>query len=70
MADVVANMTGTVIEILVNQGDTVNEGQDIITLESMKMNINVPSTAAGTVKEIKVAPGDPVKTNDLLIVLE
>ena len=70
MADITANMTGTVIEILVNVADSVDEGQDIITLESMKMHINLPSTAGGTVKEIKVKPGDTVKTNDVLMVLE
>ena len=70
MADVVANMTGTVIQVLVNVGDAVTAGQDVVTLESMKMHINVPSGAAGTVKEIVAAEGAVVKTNDVLLTLE
>ncbi len=70
MTDIVANMTGTVIKVLVNVGDAVAEGQDVVTLESMKMHINVPANAGGTVKEVVAGEGVVVKTNDILLTLE
>ena len=70
MTDIVANMTGTVIKVLVNVGDAVAEGQDVVTLESMKMHINVPANAAGTVSEVVAAEGASVKTNDILLRVE
>ena len=68
--NVVANMAGTVIEVLVNAGDTVSEGMDVVTLESMKMQMFIPSDIEGTVKEVKVNAGDFVNEGDTLITLE
>ena len=56
--EVVAPMPGTIINILVNVGDEVLEYQDVIILEAMKMENAIPSTEAGTVKEIKVQVND------------
>ena len=67
---VVANMAGTVIEVLVKPGDTVSEGMDVVTLESMKMQMFIPSEQDGTVKEVKVNAGDFVNEGDTLITLE
>ncbi|NCN26382.1 acetyl-CoA carboxylase biotin carboxyl carrier protein subunit [bacterium] len=70
MADVTSNMTGTVWKILVNPGDKVALDQDVIILESMKMEMMVPSTEEGTVKEIKVKIDDFVQEGQVLLTLE
>ncbi|RKP50459.1 dihydrolipoyllysine-residue acetyltransferase [Trinickia fusca] len=59
-----------VIEVLVKAGDTVEKEQSLITLESDKATMDVPSPAAGTVKEVKVKQGDPVSEGTLIVVLE
>jgi acetyl-CoA carboxylase biotin carboxyl carrier protein len=56
-----AHITGTVWKIEVNVGDTVAEGQTVVILESMKMEMPVESTAAGKVTAILVKEGDPVE---------
>lgn len=63
-------MTGTVFRILVNVGDTVEADQDVIVLESMKMEMPVQSTSRGTVAEIMVAVDDFVQEGDLLLTLK
>lgn len=68
--NVVANMAGTVIDVLVNPGDSVSEGMDVVCLESMKMQMFIPSEMDGQVKEVKVNAGDFVNEGDTLIVLE
>ncbi|CAN7306947.1 dihydrolipoyllysine-residue acetyltransferase [Trinickia sp. LjRoot230] len=59
-----------VIDVLVKPGDTVEKEQSLITLESDKATMDVPSPAAGTVKEVKVKQGDPVSEGTLIIVLD
>ena len=59
-----------VISILVSVGDTVAEEDPLIELESDKATMEVPSPAAGVVKEIKVAEGDNVSEGALILVLE
>lgn len=68
--NVVANMAGTVIDVLVNPGDSVSEGMDVVCLESMKMQMFIPSEQDGKVKDVKVNAGDFVNEGDTLIVLE
>jgi len=70
MADVPAHITGTVWKIEVKVGDPVTEGQTLVILESMKMEMPVESTAAGKVKEIRVKESQPVNEGDVLVVLE
>ena len=70
MADLCSNMTGTVWKILVKVGDEVAVDQDVVILESMKMEMMVPSTLAGKVKEIKVAVDDFVQEGQVLMTLE
>ena len=70
MADIVANMAGTVFQVLVTAGDKVSEGQDVIVLESMKMEVPIASGAAGTVKQILVAVGDFVNEGDAVVELD
>ena len=68
--EIVAPMPGTIINILVDVGDEVLEYQEVLTLEAMKMENAIPSSEAGTVKEIKVNVNDKVATNQVLMVLE
>jgi len=63
-------MAGKVISILVGEGDTLEEDDDIMLLEAMKMETTVYSTADGTVKEIKVKPGDMVDEDQTVMVLD
>jgi pyruvate dehydrogenase E2 component (dihydrolipoamide acetyltransferase) len=59
-----------VIELLVKPGDTVKAEQSLITVESDKASMEIPSSAAGTVKELKVKLGDKVNVGDLIAMLE
>jgi acetyl-CoA carboxylase biotin carboxyl carrier protein len=70
MKRVVSNMAGVVLEFLVKPGDPVAVDQDVVVLESMKMQIPVQSTVAGTVKAISVREGDFVDDGDVLIEVE
>ena len=70
MAQVLSDIAGVVLQVLVSMGDDVTEGQEVVNLESMKMEIPVQSTAAGKVAEIKVAEGDFVDEGQLVLVLE
>lgn len=70
MATITSNMAGTIIEIPVAVGDSVEEGQDVACLESMKMQMYIQAELSGTVKEIKVNPGDFVNEGDAILELE
>ncbi len=59
-----------VIELLVKPGDTVKAEQSLITVESDKASMEIPSSHAGTIKELKVALGDKVKQGSVIVVLE
>jgi len=59
-----------VIELLVKPGDTVAFDQSLITVESDKASMEIPSSAAGTVRELKVKLGDKVNQGDLLALVE
>jgi dihydrolipoamide dehydrogenase len=59
-----------VIEVLVAVGDTVSKDQGLVTLESDKATMEVPSSAAGVVKEVKVKVGDAVSEGGVVVVLE
>ncbi len=59
-----------VIEVLVKPGDSIEVDQGLITLESDKATMEVPSTAAGTVKEVKVKVGDEVSEGHVVAVIE
>jgi len=60
----------SVIEVLVKVGDTVKAEQSLITVESDKASMEIPSSAAGVVKELKVKVGDVVNIGDLVAMLE
>ena len=59
-----------VIEILVSPGDSVNIEDPLVSLESDKAAMEIPSEVAGTVKEVKVNLGDAVSQGDLLLTME
>jgi pyruvate dehydrogenase E2 component (dihydrolipoamide acetyltransferase) len=59
-----------VIELLIKPGDVVSADQSLITVESDKASMEIPSSHAGVVKELKVKLGDKVKEGSLLLVLE
>ncbi|MEN2430014.1 dihydrolipoyllysine-residue acetyltransferase [Comamonas sp. F1-6] len=59
-----------VIEVLVKVGDTIKVEQSLITVESDKASMEIPSSQAGVVKEIKVALGDKVKEGSVVVMLE
>lgn len=59
-----------VIEVLVKPGDTVKAEQSLITVESDKASMEIPSSAAGVVKELKVKVGDKVAMGSLVLVLD
>jgi propionyl-CoA carboxylase alpha chain len=63
----VSPLPGMVVEILVSQGDRVYRGQDVIVIESMKMECGVSSPCDGTVEKVTAAPGKAVETGDVLI---
>jgi pyruvate dehydrogenase E2 component (dihydrolipoamide acetyltransferase) len=60
----------TVIELMVKVGDTVKADQSLITVESDKASMEIPSSHGGVVKEIKVKLGDKVKQGSLVVMLE
>jgi acetyl-CoA carboxylase biotin carboxyl carrier protein len=65
-----AHITGTVWKVEVEIGDEVDEGDTVVILESMKMEMPVEAEDAGTVKEILCEEGQAVNEGDPLVVLE
>ncbi|MBF9263652.1 biotin/lipoyl-containing protein, partial [Paracidovorax cattleyae] len=59
-----------VIELLVKPGDTVKAEQSLITVESDKASMEIPSSHAGVVKEVKVKIGDQVSEGSVIVVVE
>jgi acetyl-CoA carboxylase biotin carboxyl carrier protein len=70
MADVVAHITGTVWKIECKVGQSVNAGDALVILESMKMEMPVETTESGKVKEIRCKEAQAVNEGDVLVVLE
>jgi len=68
--EVKSKMPGKILEIKVNEGDSVKKGDVIAVIEAMKMKNPVPSPADGTVKEVKLAAGDRVNAGGLIMVIE
>jgi len=67
--EVCASLPGSVFKVLVKTGESVKEGQVLVVLEAMKMEIEIPSPQDGVVSEIKVAVGEPVENGQVLVVL-
>jgi len=67
---ITAPMQGTIVKVLVAEGDEVEVGQSVLVLEAMKMENHINAETSGTVKEIRVAAGDTVGPGDVLAVVE
>jgi acetyl-CoA carboxylase biotin carboxyl carrier protein len=70
MAEIQAHITGTVWKVECKVGDTIEEGDTVVILESMKMEMPVEAEDEGTVAEILVEEGQSVDEGDVLVVLE
>jgi acetyl-CoA carboxylase biotin carboxyl carrier protein len=70
VASIRAHIAGTVWKIDVNVGDEVEEGDTIVILESMKMEMPVEAEESGTVSAIPVSEGQSVNEGDVLVELE
>jgi acetyl-CoA carboxylase biotin carboxyl carrier protein len=68
--DVPAHITGTVWKIEKKVGDSVNAGDVLVILESMKMELPVEAPGAGTVAEVRCKQGQPVIEGEVLVVLK
>ncbi len=68
--EVEAHITGTVFKIETDVGAQVAEGDVLVILESMKMEMPVEAPRAGKVSEVRVEEGQSVAENDILVVLE
>ena len=68
--EVMAEMVANVWKVVVGEGDKVGEGDTICILESMKMEIPVEATAAGTISELKVTEGGVVQEGDVIAVID
>ena len=68
--EIKAPMPGLVLEIYVKSGDQVDENQNIMSLEAMKMENILKSPGSGIIKEIKVEKGDAVDKNQVMIIFE
>lgn len=68
--DVEAPLAGNIWEVLVKVGDSIEEDDELVIIEALKMENPVYAPCAGTVKEIKVSKGDIVEEDDVLIIIE
>ena len=70
MSEIKAPMGGKVIDVMVNPGDTVEEGEEVVIIEAMKMEMPIVSDDGGTVKVVNCKKGDTVETDAVLMMLE
>ena len=70
MSEIKAPMGGKILDVKVSVGDAVSEGDEVIILEAMKMELPVVAEVAGNVKEVKCSKGDAVEADAVLVVLE
>jgi acetyl-CoA carboxylase biotin carboxyl carrier protein len=70
LPEVRAEMVANVWKVVAAEGDTIEEGDTIVILESMKMEIPVLAEDAGTLSSLKVAEGDVIQEGDLIAVIE
>ena len=66
---VVSPMPGSILDVRVKPGDAVAEGQVVVTLEAMKMEIEVKAESAGVVSAVNVKKGDMVESGSVLVTL-
>jgi len=67
MGDITAPMAGKVIEVKVSPGDSISEGDEVVIMEAMKMEIPVVAFEGGTISEVKCGVGDAVETGAVIV---
>jgi acetyl-CoA carboxylase biotin carboxyl carrier protein len=67
--EICAEMVANVWKVVVAEGESVEEGDTVVILESMKMEIPVVALGAGTITELRVAEGDVVQEGDVIAVI-
>ena len=70
MAEVRAELVANVVSVFVDEGEAVEDGDTLVMLESMKMEIPVVAEGDGTVRKIVVTEGDTVQRGDLIAVVD
>jgi biotin carboxyl carrier protein len=70
VAEVRAEMVANVWKVVANQGDSVEDGDTLVILESMKMEIPVLAEGSGTLTELRVAEGQVVQEGDVIAVID
>jgi acetyl-CoA carboxylase biotin carboxyl carrier protein len=70
MSEIIAPMAAKVFEIKVKPGDKIEEGEEVLVLEAMKMEMPIVAEEAGTVKEVRCAVGDAVEAEAVLVTFE
>lgn len=70
LGDVASPLAGTVVEVHVKPGDSVTQGQPVVTLEAMKMNTTVTASRSGTVRNVAVQAGVSVAEGQVLLSIE
>ena len=70
MNTISSQIPGRVISISVNKGDAVKQGDNIVVLESMKMQVAIKSPRDGTVRDLKVNEGQSISRNDIVAILD
>jgi biotin carboxyl carrier protein len=70
VAEVRAEMVANVWQVVASEGDSVADGDTLVILESMKMEIPVLAESAGTLTKLAVAEGDVIQEGDLIAVIE
>jgi len=70
LTEITAPMNGNILSVLVSVGDIIEEGDEIVILEAMKMESPIKSTVSGTVTEVEVSQGDNVETGHILIIID
>ncbi len=65
-----APMAGKVLEVMVKAGDTVDDGDELVLIESMKMEIPIIAEEYGRVTEVLVAPGSEIMAGDPMVITE
>ena len=67
---IVAEMQGTIVDIMTKEGKKVKKGDSLFVIEAMKMENIVSSTIDGVVKELSITKGSPVSRGDIILVIE
>jgi len=70
VSEVTSPMGGKILDVKVNVGDSINEGDEVVILEAMKMELPVITESGGTVTEIKCKKGDTIEADAILMVYE